>query len=523
MSKHSTDHIFRLIKSLTRAEKRYFKIFASRHSAGGKNEYTQLFDAIDKQKEYDEPALIKQFKKSTFGHTPAIAKNRLYETILKSLHSFHAESSLDVELQRLLHSAEILFKKSLYPECSKILTRANKLAVKHEKHYVLLEIHKWEKRLLEKSSYAGSSSDDLSEIHLTDRELINKLMNYSDFWNIKSRLFLMLNQQGKVRDLAGLNSFKTIIDNTLLKSEAEALSYESRYLYYQIYSAYYFGIGDYSNSYLYIKKHLELIELNAELFEEEPNKYFAVLSNMIYLCSQLRKFGEVPFYLEKLKAIPQSYEKKMNEDLSIKLFSSSCSAELSLCIQTGDFDSAHQLVPAIEDGLNKYNDKLSKVRVAFFYFNLAIVFFALRDYSSALKWINRLLNDGDIDSSQDIHCMGRILSMIIHLEIGHIDLLPYSIRSTQRYLSKRKRIYKFESVFLQFINKLSKANSAISLKNSYQALRPELQALAKDPYEKSVFEYFDFITWVESKYLGIPFRDLVKRKHDQDNLEAIEH
>jgi len=404
-----------------------------------------------------------------------------------------------------------------------MLARANKLAVRHEKHYVLLEIHKWEKKLLEKSSYAGSSSDDLSAIHQTDRDLIGKLMNYSDFWNIKSRLFLMLNQQGKVRDLSGLNSFKTIIDNTLLKNEAEALSYESRYLYYQIYSAYHFGIGDYTNSYLYIKKHLELIEQNAEIFEEEPNKYFAVLSNMIYLCSQLRKFSEVPLYLSKLKAIPQSYERKMNEDLSIKLFSSSYSAELSHYIQTGDFENAHRLVPEIEEGLDKYDDKLSKVRVAFFYFNLAIVFFALRDYSSALKWINRLLNDGDIDSSQDIHCMGRILRMIIHLEIGHIDLLPYAIRFTQRYLSKRKRIYKFETVFLQFINKLSKASSASSLRSSYQALRPELQLLSKDPFEKSVFEYFDFITWVESKFLGISFSKLVKRKHDQDSLESIEH
>ena len=119
--------------------------------------------------------------------------------------------------------------------------------------------------------------------------------------------------------------------------------------------------------------------MNAEIFEEEPNKYLAVLSNMIYLCSQLRKFGEVPVYLEKLKAIPENYDKKMNEDLSIKLFSSSCSAELSLYIQTGDFDSAHKLVSVIEDGLGKYHDKLSKVRVAFFYFNVAIVFFALHD------------------------------------------------------------------------------------------------------------------------------------------------
>ena len=182
---------------------------------------------------------------------------------------------------------------------------------------------------------------------------------------------------------------------------------------------------------------------------------------------------------------------------------------------------ALDLVDDIEAGLKKYKSKLSKIRVAYFYFNLSIVYFALGDYSGALKWINQLLNDGDIDSSQDIHCMGRILNLIIHLEMGNSDLIPYTFRSTQRYLSKRKRIYRFESVFLNFINRLSKADTSVDIKNCYQALRPELQNLSKDPFEKSVFEYFDFITWVEGKYLNVPFRNMVRKKIEQGNLKEL--
>ncbi len=521
MSKPASDHLFRLIKSLTTAEKRYFKIFASRHSIGGKNEYVNLFDAIDKQDQYNEAKLHGHFKSHTFRHSPAIAKNRLYETILKSLHAYHGDSSVDVELQRLLHSVEILFKKSLYDECRKMVLKAKKIATRYEKHFILFEIFRWEKKLLEKDAYAGCNIEDISEIHQLDQDLLVKIKNYSDFWYIKSRLFMLLNQKGKVRNSTELNNFKTIIDNTLLKNEGEALSYETRYLYYHIYSAYYFGIGDYKNSYTYIKKHLELIGKNAELFDEEPNKYFAVLSNMIYICAQLRKFDEIPGYLSKLKQIPQSNIRKMNEDLEIKLFSSTFSAELSLYIQTGEFDKAFGIVNEIEKGLDKYKNKISKVRIAFFYFNIAIVFFALEDYSRALKWINKLLNDSDIDSSQDIHCMARVMNLIIHLEIGNNDLIPYTFRSTQRYLSKRKRIYRFESVFLNFINKLSKAGNAGDIRLCYQALRPELQDLLKDPFEKSVFEYFDFITWVDGKHLGIPFRDMVAKKLDTENIKEL--
>ena len=521
MSRQSSDHLFRLIKSLTTAEKRYFKLFAARHTIGDKNEYVHLFDAIDKQGEYDESKLIRTFKNSTFGNAPAIAKNRLYETILKSLHAYHAESSVDVELQRLLHFTEILFKKSLYDDSRKILNRARKLAIRHEKHFTLLEIHKWDKRLIEKDSYANVNMDEIAHMHKVDHELLGKLNNFFDFWYIKSQLFLILNKKGKVRDDSELSKFKKIIDTTLLKNEGKALSYETRYLYYHIYSAYYFGIGDYENSYTYISKHLELIEKNEELFGEEPNKYFAVLSNMIYLCTQLRKFEEIPIYLNKLKEIPRSNAKKMTEDLDIKLFSSTYSAELSLYIQTGAFENALNVVGEIEAGLKKYKNKISKIRIAYFYFNISIVYFALGEYSLALKWINLLLNDSDIDSSQDIHCIGRIFNLIIHLEIGNNDLIPYTFRATQRYLSKRKRIYRFESVFLNFINKLSKADSQGDIKSTFHSLRPELQSLLKDPFEKSVFEYFDFITWVEGKYLGIPFREMVHKKIDQGNIKEL--
>src|SRR5688572_14543666 len=112
MSRQSSDQLFRLIKSLTTAEKRYFKLFAGRHTIGEQNEYVTLFDAIDRQENYNEGKLLPLFRNSTFGTSPAIAKNRLYETILKSLHAYHAESSVEVELQRLLHYTEILFKKS---------------------------------------------------------------------------------------------------------------------------------------------------------------------------------------------------------------------------------------------------------------------------------------------------------------------------------------------------------------------------------------------------------------------------
>src|SRR2546423_12681940 len=126
MSKHSSDQLFRLIKSLTKSEKRYFKLFASRHTIGEKNDYVVLFEAIDSQEEYDEKKLMKNFKHA-FQSPSAIAKARLYEIILRSLDAYHANSSIDVEIRKLLHYSEILFKKSLYKDSDKALSKAKRL------------------------------------------------------------------------------------------------------------------------------------------------------------------------------------------------------------------------------------------------------------------------------------------------------------------------------------------------------------------------------------------------------------
>ena len=55
--------LFALIKSLNKSEKGYFKKYANFHVRNNEqNNYTKIFDAIDLQKVYNEPKLIKKFK-----------------------------------------------------------------------------------------------------------------------------------------------------------------------------------------------------------------------------------------------------------------------------------------------------------------------------------------------------------------------------------------------------------------------------------------------------------------------------
>ncbi|HEY8404521.1 MAG TPA: hypothetical protein VIK71_07910 [Flavobacteriales bacterium] len=510
MSNKSSDSLFRLIKSMTKAEKRYFKVFSSRHIIGDSNNYLLLFNAIDAMSEYDEEALLKKFKGKSFVARFSISKNRLYNALLKCLDSFHSNSSVDAQLQRQLHSIEILYHKSLYAQSMKLLQSAAKVAEKHEKYTILAEIYKWEKRILEKDNYEEIKSDArIDKILQADRQLTKKLQNYNELWNIKSKIFSQLYKHGKVRSESERARLYQYIREATALFDGKVEGTENAYLLNHIYSGYYFSLGDYAACYPYLLDNLKLIEKKSHLFREEPNIYLSVLTNAIYVGIRLGKWKEARAHIDKLQRMPEQLSVHLNEDLEFRLFTLTKSTELTLYTQSGEFEKGLELVAAIEEGLAKYDDLLSSVRKAHFYFNVAIIYFGLEQYKEALRWVNKLLNNIEIDKTQDIHCIAQILNLVVHLELGNKELLPYALRSTQRFLATRNKAFEFERVMLAFVNESLKKRQDKTQQELYNDLVAQLEVLRKNPMEQIVFEYFDFLAWAKSKASGVKYREML--------------
>jgi hypothetical protein len=512
MSGKSSDQLHRLIHSLTKQEKRHFKIFAGRHTIGEQNNYVLIFDAIEKMSEYDEEALLKKFKGESLLNNFSISKSRLYETILRSLDVYHHNSSVDAQLWKELHYAEILYKKTLYDQCAKRLRSAKKLAEKYEKHAALVEIHALEKSLAEKDSYSNMSDEDILRVLEADRKVAEDIRAYNDLWNVKSRLFVMLNTKGRARATEQLDEFRSLIKASLKDKSPEGLTVNARFLYHHTYSAYYFAIADAENCREHLEANVALIEENTEIFRDEANVYFGVLTNLIYVCSRLKRYGEVLENLTKLRALPEKLDTARNEDLEIKLFASAYSLELTLYNSIGHFEKAMQLVPKIEEELARFHGRISKLREAHFYMSIAVACYGAGKLHDALRWTTRLLNDPAIGQNEWLFAVAQVFAMILHIELEHLDLLPYVSRNVQRYLKTRNRSYQFENVMLRFSGKVSKTGDPKELQPLFAELSTQLRELENDPFEESAFEYFDFPAWALSKTGSRAFREIIEEK-----------
>jgi len=96
------DDLFQLIQSMSKSEKRYFKLDAQKStSKGGKNKYVQLFDAINSMEVYDKVKL----KNKPFVKHLSVEKGELYRKILRSMRSFRSDKSTYAQIKEMILDA----------------------------------------------------------------------------------------------------------------------------------------------------------------------------------------------------------------------------------------------------------------------------------------------------------------------------------------------------------------------------------------------------------------------------------
>ena len=79
MTKEPKDNLFVLVKSLSKSEKRQFKLYVGRLGVNDDSKFLLLFNAMDKMTEYDEQVILKKdiVKKQQLSNKNRIA-SRLY-------------------------------------------------------------------------------------------------------------------------------------------------------------------------------------------------------------------------------------------------------------------------------------------------------------------------------------------------------------------------------------------------------------------------------------------------------------
>jgi tetratricopeptide (TPR) repeat protein len=505
--KPSTE-LFDLIRSLTKSEKRFFKLHSALQS-GDKN-YLRVFDAIDKQKEYDEEALKKQFAKETFiKHLPS-EKNHLYKLILKALRAFHAESSVSGILKQEIKNIEILYQKALYVECNKLLHRAKRIARENERFYYWFELLSWEKMLLEEAYESGEFTKDLDALIEEERQVVEKLRNLGAYHILYSKINYVFRSGGYVRTDEEHAMVEEISEHPLIKGKNTALSTRASTICYYTQGFCYWAKRDWKTSLEKFLKVKQILDDNPAVKADLTKRYIRTLHYIINGQVELRDMKSARANIKLMRELPGEAG-FVGRNIETQIFVASYLSELRLLDRSGEHDKALVLVDEVLTGMERIGPGLQKEYELEFYFALACAYFGAGEMNKALFWLNKVLNDNEPTLRQDIFTYARLFNLVVHYELANYDLLEYIVRSTQRFLSKHHRAYQVESTLVDHIKRLARATDPAVKDELFKQLRKEFTEHFKDPNESLVLKYFDVLSWVDGHIEGKPFSEMVRR------------
>ncbi|MFN8359356.1 MAG: hypothetical protein U0264_05515 [Candidatus Kapaibacterium sp.] len=492
-----TDDLFDLIKSLKKTEKRYFKIYATRHSEQANS--AKLFSAIEKMTEYDESALRRIFKGEKFLDQLAVAKNYLSKIILESMTLYHASDSVQSEITHLLQQVEFLLNRGLNDQAAKKLTKAENLSSKYENHQKILECCTWRRTLQTKSNYK-----DLPALLEREELTLKRLQNIFEYRKISAKVFGILRQVGRNPTAEQWELINEALSHPLLTDASNAICFESTGHFLNIHAAVSFLKNDKQAIYYYTKSHVEWLEAHPFQIEIHPKSYLDSIHNYLHSCFDNRKFSELEAGLTKLKAI-QIDTPYLEEPTFITIHS----LEMLLRLTSGECTKGLESIPLVEEGIAKFPTLLPTEKAILFERVIRLLV-ATGNPAGALKWVNTLINDSVIRTIRpDIFTSIKFLNILVHFDLGNIDFAQHLIKTDAKYFQKDKLPY-IEFLLLSSIAALPTVNKKVSVPPTFfhDILGACEQHFTKNPGELSSHLYN--LSWIESKVISQPMELLIQ-------------
>ncbi len=482
-----SEDLHQLIQSMSMSEKRYFKIYSSRHIIGHNNNYIHLFDAIDKQKEYDEEKVKKYFAGEKFiKHLPS-EKHYLYNLILDGLNAFHKDRTFLTRYSNILINIEILFNKGLFEQCKRLITKAKKEAYLLEKFSILYLVVRWETLIFIKDEdVKGLYKSFDEELRILEVIRIQSALTRIAF-NIQIEIY-----KGRVNNAFLKNQEVELKKHYPPKKEVN--SFWAQYYYHSAMGLIFSARKKYLQCFNCYKDINILMQNSKQFIVDLPHIYHTNNNNMVNLMFVLENYDKVLPLLQHQRIFTDIYRIK-NQALSQKVFLNTSESELYLYYKTEEYEKGVSAIKKIEPELKKIKLNFSPSLFDLF-FMMSVIFLGEQDFKSAIKWLNKILNnEKEVNIRKELQINARLLYLIVLFEKEDL-FFENQYQSVKRFIANQKE-FKNQTLILEAIKLLAEQRLNDVKKGKLKQLVKHLENDSAEVVVESLNPQFDFQQWIE--------------------------
>ncbi|MCH2043686.1 MAG: hypothetical protein MK212_06050 [Saprospiraceae bacterium] len=503
-----SEQLLLLIQSMSKSEKRHFKLAAS----FGKQStiYFKIFDLLAQQKSYDKQELVALLEAENYKSSLARLQHYLYETILKKLTQYHAESYPYFQVMAWIQQYTVLRDRGLYDQGRQLLVKALNLAEDYQYDGLVHEIlglqEYW---LLEEQNFNLVKSKSIA-IREKQTENAARIRRIHQLRNDVHALRLFFLEHQFIRNKEHKVYLEQMLEDATQALENEPTALEKRYLYTKLVYTYY-GLQNFEQLEQIEYKRLLLVEQNFHKAHLIPFFWYVYQRNYVWFLMLNGEFGELYKFLNE----------KTSFVLDLPVHSNFYRHKLEITFQVSrfygealraNFKQAYKQIPALA---NLYSatkgywdiEVITRVVILFMY-----ITFCLEKYQESDYWLRYLESEIPQHYLLPYQNIGKIAQLLIHDGLGNERFVKNCLEPTRIQLYRKQRFFEVANFFIKLFRRLLSTQDMDERKELLLNSRPKLVEISKQPEKRGFFLLFNFVDWVDSKLEGISIAELVEKR-----------
>jgi tetratricopeptide (TPR) repeat protein len=503
------DYLFALIRSLTKAEKRNFRLYARRIQGEGDLKFLHLFDVLEKQTNYNEEVLLRKLKgtsKSQFSNL----KRHLYQHILTSLRLVQLGKKAEIQVREWIDYADVLYGKGLYIQALKLLTRAKTLAININNDLLHLEIVEYEKRIESRHITRSSTErmEGLTEEAVSRSNISKTIVELSNFKLILQRRFI---NDGHVKNPVERLQAEAFFRNSLPRTDRQKLTFFEKVYLYQTYYWQHYLLQEYDQCLEYAQNWISLYDNDPRMIQPDVDMFLIGMHHVLITAFYCRNYPVFSETLQRLENYRQEHYHRLDYNSKILSFLFVHQARFNRAFIDGNIQDALRLIPRTLGRIKRYADLLDPHKVLIFYYKIACTYLIADKPGLAIDFLNKILNAEGKALREDLQAYTQLLFIMAHYDLGNFDLLDYRIQNAARFVQRMKDPSLLQKTMVQHFRELLRS-APPQRHQALQAFLQKVEALRAIPTEQRSFIFLDPAPWMLGKLHSRPLSVIIQER-----------
>ncbi|MCM1036803.1 MAG: hypothetical protein NC406_05690 [Bacteroides sp.] len=500
------DSLIALISSLTKAERRAFTIQCR---DTGPRHYMGLYRIIADNRMRDADTVRSRYLARYPDGAFDVEVKYLYDKLTDTL--MHLRMGVDASQRMLadLGKARLLFERSLYDDAFELVADVMEQARRLGLNEVLLLAQKTEMEFMLMLDFPGLDEKGLFEKHARQKRTLQSISMVTEQASLYNLLRQRIRSMGSVYSAEQSRKLSDLVVSESYSFSAESektVELERNHRMFQ--ASYLLETG-------YIEEALRVYDSIHHLFESNPGNpaasptyHLAVLEGILRALRITRRYAEMAGFLASLRRLADSAGADFRANILCLLF------EYELCpyLDSGDFAACREVVGRYAGLTPDRDTRLSPARECEVLLYSALVELGSGNWRRVRRIIAGALVNHNIKFLPLMRTI-RLVRAMAYYELGDHDLLAYETRSIAR--SQGGVAFGTERLMLRFLSNAGLPPMQSQRRAMWEKLRPTIERLSADRYERQLLSTFDFTAWIEAKLTDRTLSSVLARKFSE--------